>query len=515
VIPEAAAQYILECGSRLSHSMLWSAQRAYFQRAGVDAWSANEVPHEITNNPRLAAAYAQVALAFIRDHGPSTGPFTVLELGAGTGRFGMLFLKAVIEEFDVADVPLRYVMSDFTPDRVEFWREHHALQSLVQAGLLDFAVVDVERFDTIELLESKAVLKAGALTDPLIVIANYVFDSVPQDVFSFRGGEVSECLLSVRANCPELDEAAPFTGIEVGFKRQPTTVDYYPEAELNAQLRRYADELEDSTVLFPVTALRALDKLAAISEQRMLLLTSDKGQLSLPALEGLNEPEIIAHGCFSMSVNYDAIHHWFEERGGTRLCTDRRRTLHTVACILGGPERPEHTERAYRLGIETVSPDDLFRVRRLVSSGALGIELADAMSIIRLSNYDPSVVYASVPVIAGEAHTLSPADRLELIDAVHRAFDNYFHMDEREDVPFELAALLHLVDDHAGAIRLFEASLRFYGEDPRTLWNLSICALANGQPEDAESHRARVWEVDPGFRSEEDLVLKEDEAPAS
>lgn len=76
-------------GTRLSASPLWPLQRRFFERAGPAAWADDTVPHYVTNNAGLAAAYAEVLLGWLRDAGPLDGgqPLTVVEIGAGSGRF--------------------------------------------------------------------------------------------------------------------------------------------------------------------------------------------------------------------------------------------------------------------------------------------------------------------------------------------------------------------------------------------------------------------------------------------
>ncbi len=50
----------------LSRSILWDLQAAYFAERGIDAWRQGEVPHYVTSNPTIAAAYAEIVFAFRR-----------------------------------------------------------------------------------------------------------------------------------------------------------------------------------------------------------------------------------------------------------------------------------------------------------------------------------------------------------------------------------------------------------------------------------------------------------------
>ncbi|WP_437574853.1 hypothetical protein [Sorangium sp. So ce887] len=130
---------------------------------GIDAWRATTVPHCVTNNPALAHAYAEVVLGSLRDGQAGSPaldrrePVTIVELGAGNGRFAYLFLKAFTamhRRSAVRDVRFRYVMTDVTETNVRYWRAHAKLRPFVEQGVLDSALLDVEEGRELRLLET-------------------------------------------------------------------------------------------------------------------------------------------------------------------------------------------------------------------------------------------------------------------------------------------------------------------------------------------------------------------------
>ncbi len=171
--PMSGEPCVVEKEQRLSRSLLWRLQRSYFHRAGIDAWRTATVPHYITNNPRLADAYAAVVFGLLRD-GHTSGldprePFTVIELGAGSGRFGYLFVRAFValqRRSRLASVPFRYVLTDFTETNLGYLREHPALRPFVEQGVVDFATFDVERDSEIVLHHAGTRLGPGACGAP-------------------------------------------------------------------------------------------------------------------------------------------------------------------------------------------------------------------------------------------------------------------------------------------------------------------------------------------------------------
>ncbi|NNB97281.1 tetratricopeptide repeat protein [Corallococcus exiguus] len=511
----------LETNKPFSESVLWRAQRSYFERVGIDAWRDATVPHYVTCNPALAHAMAQVVLGFLRDcdAGESRAgsePFHVLELGAGSGRFAFLFLRALSELREVmgwSHVPIRYVMSDFTESNLRFWRAHPALRPFVSAGLLDFALVDVERMDgTIELLESKTMLGAGSLERPLTVIANYVFDGVAQDAFFIEKGQLFECLFTVATDTPELDLSAAnvLTRLRLASSRRAVHPDHYPEPEFNGLLRAYAGLLDEGSVLLPAPALRCLEKLSALARGRLFLLSADKGHLDEASLAREVEPQVTVHGSFSLPVNYHAFQQWFLLKGGELTCADHRQSSLVVAAfILGAPASGmTETRLAYHLAFNGPSPDDFFRLRQGIEAHYEALEFEQLLAHVRLSRYDARILGDCLPAFSQKVAALSAQERTELAQAIGRAWANYFHIGESRDLAFAFAACLYQLGEPASALALFEESLILYGEDPRTLWNLAMCLFALGRPEDAARSLVKAGESFPLLQEHIGLLPK-------
>src|SRR5580692_7941888 len=85
VKPDATdRKIVIEQHKRFSESALWRMQREYFDKEGINAW-VNQVPFYITSNPFIAASYAKLVVAFIRDtiaqHPDAKNhPFYIMEL---------------------------------------------------------------------------------------------------------------------------------------------------------------------------------------------------------------------------------------------------------------------------------------------------------------------------------------------------------------------------------------------------------------------------------------------------
>ena len=77
----------------------------------------------------------------------------------------------------------RYVLSDFTDRIVQRWLENKKFERHRKSDVIDFAVFDPLRDNEMQLLDTGKTLSAKDIANPLIVIANYLFDSIEHDAF--------------------------------------------------------------------------------------------------------------------------------------------------------------------------------------------------------------------------------------------------------------------------------------------------------------------------------------------
>nr|AYM52505.1 TPR repeat-containing protein [Archangium sp.] len=520
---EAQPTFLLEEEKRLSQSLIWELQRRYYDRAGIDAWSTATVPHHVTSNPALAQAYAEIFIGYLRDcrsGNPAldeSEPVTIVELGAGSGRFAYLFLKALTElllKSALRDVRFRYVMTDFTETNVSFWRGHPFLKPFLERGVLDFALFDAEVDEELRLIEAGVTIRKGSLKNPLVMIANYVFDGIRQDAFSFRGGELYECLISLSTAEPVEDPEDPalLNSVSASYTHRAATAAYYEEQELNEILQGYAQSLEQVTLLFPYAAIRCIQRLAELSGGKLLLLSADYGETQRAEQESQVPPRMATHGSFSMAVNYHAIAEYVLNRNGAVLKTGHRHSYLAVAAfLLGEPAaRPAETRFAYELAVQRAGPDDIFSLWSGLRAGVEQLKLESTLSLIRLSRWDPRILLGVLPALWSEQEGASEVMRQEVLRTVMRVWEHYYPIREKRDLAFEFALLAYAYGGYTEALGLFQDSLRLYGNDPRTWWNIGLCHFGLEQLEEATRCFGEAARLDPEFRPRGALQTKEE-----
>ena len=505
----SAPRFVIEREKPLSQSLLWTAQRRFFARQGVEAWRSNTVPHYVTNNPALARAYAEVALGFLRDlvaggaRFDAAEPFTLIELGAGSGRFAFFFVNAfrsLLALSPFAALPFRYVMTDFTEANLAFWRTHEALAPLCEAGLVDFAVFDAESDDTLRLERVGVTLAAGTLTHAPVVIANYVFDGITQDAFSFRDGTILECRVSLGADRPDpdLDNPEAIAHLECSYSDHALAKPPYPETLFNAILADYAGTLGDTTILFPSGALRCLDRLARLADSHLLLLTADRGEQRDTDLGRDHGIGMAVHGSFSLPANYHAIAEYVVKSGGDVLTTAYRHANLAVSAFLLGGSYGE-TRLAFDQAVEHFGPDDFYTLARGLRAEPRPLDFAQLLALVRLSGFDPRVLRDCLPALWEKLDNAGDVERRELARVVERAVVNYYHLGEARDLFFEFAMLSYALGDYRGALALYQRSRRHYGDAAATFWNMALCHAALGDTVEAAFCLAEAKRLDGDF----------------
>ena len=473
--------YPVESPKYFSQSLIWELQRRYYDRHGIAAWAESRIPFSISTSPHIAAAYARVVFGFLRDWQSRLDPgepVYIVEIGAGSGRLGFNFLRAMGEFFDqsvLRHIRFTYVLTDLVEKNVEFWEAHPKLRPFVEAGRLDFARFDAVNDTEMHLRHSGKVLKAGGLANPVIVLANYVFDTLPQDLFSFEDGEIFAVTAGLTSPQPEPDIFDPeiITRLELEYDRQPVTEDFYGDEHSARILRNYRESFESTVITFPQHALRCIDAFRRFAGDRMLLLSGDKGDHLLEEFQDRDIPSLTLHDTgFSIAFNYNAVVQYFENLGGEVLTTSFYFvSLNILAFLLGAPATTE-TRQAFRDFIDYNSPDDNFTALISLEKNA-DASLVELLAFQRMKRYDTHAFLLTYPNLAKKFNALPTSILPEIRRLVARLWDSYYEMNEKYNLPFYLGVMLAAISDYRESLPFFEESLARVPDHPTTLFNMA------------------------------------------
>ncbi|WP_169801838.1 tetratricopeptide repeat protein [Herbaspirillum chlorophenolicum] len=517
--------HVLEHARPFSASLLWQLQRRYFSERGASAWRQGEVPHYITSNPTIAQAYAETVFAFYQDRqrlAPAAEPLTICELGAGSGRFAFHFLRHLAHLCASTTVPLtefRYVLTDFTQSNLDAWRNHPRFQAWIDAGLLDMALFDVNRPDTLTLQIEGSSLATDSLQHPLVAIANYVFDGVPQELFYFQDGSSYGCEMALltQGDPSDMDVTTLLDQVQPHYTYAPLSVAPCTEAAAQALFEHYRTTLARAHVLFPLAAWRCLTLLHSFSRGGLLLLSADKGQCRQEAIALSAPPSMARHGSFSLSVNYHALLSCAESVGALGLRPPHpHRSLAIIALLLvPAPTQHVATCAAYQRHLAEFGPDDFYTLASFLARGMHNMGIAEVLAYMRFNRFDAHQLARMMPRLKQLAPELGSGHFHDLKKMFERCWEGYFPLGEENDLAFDIACLLYEQNDFLGALTYFVRTEDIYGCNPGVLYNMAACHQQLGQYRQARALLEQVLQLTPDNEGARTLLadLQEDAAP--
>jgi hypothetical protein len=510
----------LESNLPLSQSLIWRRQREFYVSRGMGAWTVDKVPQFITNNPFIAEMYARIVFQFLTDairqdgHGAAPisaeNPLRILELGAGTGKFAFLFLRhlaTLMEKQGIGLKTVRYIMSDCSEGMIESWRSNRHLAEFANLDVLHFRLLEAGRPTRLE---------TGERPGPVVLIANYVFDSLPQDAFAIQDAKVFECLITTADPATNNKAGAgsqPISSLRLSWQSVPAPPQRYAEASWNGILEQYRSRLPGTTVLFPSAVLETLEGIGGLSDGRMLVLAADKGYAYedvLALVEGPPKFEWHAHDCFSLMVNFDALAKYFQATGGEALLPDKHFSGLSVCGFLRrrpGDEFPATTQ-AYREAQAAFGPDDLFTLLAWLNAHMEEMTLPQILAALRLTRWDPIALIRLFPVLGRQLRTVI-TERYDLRDAVLKTWANHYPVEAGENVlAFDCGVILLELRFFSEAMAMFKTSKQVLGPSAATSYNLGLCAEGLGDHPDALRWMMEACGLDPAFEPAQSARLR-------
>lgn len=468
---------ILDQDKRLSQSLLWDLQYEAYSQYGIGAWSQKGVPSYITSNSYTTKCYAHVVLGYLRD-GLSQNvfdlnhPVYLFDLGAGTGRFAYQFLKELFQLIGsgpLSQIKLRYVMTDIAKDNIDFWQRHPYLQSYYERGVLDCAQFHHSQSLPIHLIYRNKDLTPENVINPIVVIANYFFDTIPQDLFRVHNGVLEEghitLLTSENAFSSHLDPNV-INHLKFRYTYYPvvSSLDYYEDVDSNEILEMYRSQFDDATFLFPTGPFKVLSTFKNLSHSRMLLLAGDQGVCTSEQVQQWGDPMVALHGSFSIGVSYHALAMLFRLQQGKALLT----TFSDPAFVVmggvlnqGKQDIFHETALAFKEHIDRFEPTEYWRFVTLTEKEWKDPPLSHLLMLIKLGNWDAMALHAFFPWIREKLPKATESEKKRLVETIHRVWENYFPVaPEEERFVANLGTLLLEMDLAEEATLYFQRALQ-------------------------------------------------------
>jgi hypothetical protein len=346
----------------------------------------------------------------------------------------------------------------------------------------------------------------------VVVIANYVFDSIPQDAFHSLGGQLFETLITIAARGEEVDPGDPemLGRLAIVCDYQPARADYYDVPEWNVILRNYTQRLPDTDFLFPTSALRCIRKFNLVSGGRMLVLSGDRGYSGDEALlEGQGAPAIAVHGSVSMEVDYQIIGEDCRLQGGQVLHPAHPVDSLNISAFMFGdlPGGFIETRQAYAEAVEKFGPDDFFTLKHGLEQVSETLTFEQWLAFLRLSCWDYKRFLECLPLLKKQLPEISDTQKAELYQAILRVWNSYLPIGEENDLAFELGTVLLEIGLFAGALEFLQYSIDLYGMEPGTAYNMGVCCYSLAKMEKALEYIDQALQLDADFDAAKALRL--------
>ncbi len=509
---------LLESDVALSNSLIWRKQREFYVQRGLKAWTEDLVPNFITNNPFIAEIDARIVFGFLSDclvgrkESPPLSaqyPLRILELGAGPGKFSFLFLRhltVLMRANGIALNTVRYCMTDCSENLIQAWRTNRYLAEFVECGMLEFEFLQVGDEIKSGFISGQAAETSASTSGPLVLIANYVFDSLPQDAFVIQEGKLFEAMVTTMSpgGSAAGEGTEALSRLQLSYKNAGVPANRYPMQSWNDILEAYRSRLSAATVLFPCATLKVLQEISRSTDGRMLVLAADKGfvhEEDLPLAQGLPVIEFHGESCFSQTVNFDAIGKYFRLLGGDALLPAKHSSNLNICAFLQSSTGDQFSasRAAYRNAEAAFGPDDLFTLLAWLNAHMEEISVPQILAVLRLSHWDPVALVRLFPVLARQLRTVS-RERSDLRDAVMSTWANHYPIHPSENViAFYCGVVLLELRFYEDALAMFKASQQIFGGSATTSYNLGLCALGLGRPSEALALMQEACELDPTF----------------
>jgi len=183
--------------------------------------------------------------------------------------------------------------------------------------------------------------------NPICIIANYVIDTLCQDIFQVENGNLFEGLVSVGSTSSvSPDDPDIINHLSNEYMYRTVTSDYYSEfmdnrdrlhySRILAWYKDYFSETDPSSLgasfLLPIGFLNAVRRISDFSSG-VMIISGDKGSHNPDSFRGRADPHLAVHGSFSVMVNYHAIALYCKSNGGFVFHSDEQEAALQVSCF--------------------------------------------------------------------------------------------------------------------------------------------------------------------------------------
>ena len=497
----------------LSQSKLWERQYNYYQQRGIDAWEY-DVPYYATSNPNIANSYANVIINFVREArekataAANKHPVYIVEFGTGSGTFSfytLLRLDQLAKQLQLPEKSFVYVMSDMVEKNIHFWAKQPVFQDYIDKGMLDFAQFNMEQDEDIRLQQAGKPL-SKLIKHPVVFIANYIFDTLRHDVFNMKDGTIEEGLVHPDPKIeetPPSNQSLPLQDMEGGLSFEPIDLPYYKEPELDGLLEYYRDHFPDRTMTLPIGGMRTIRNLRKLTNNQMLILATDKAYSQHFEQYQPAPPDLVFHGqCFSMTVNFHALGHYFKALDGDYYHQDTQQSIITSGFLAGirFDDLPA-TAQALKDYLTLFSPSNLYTIYSMIEATRFSCTLDQIVAYLTMSHWDPHVFNSYLDAIIQKItspYVTVPAI-YDLCNGMKKVAENVYQNTKKVNTFANIGLLFQELYRYKDALFYYQAALDRGEPMDTTYYNMGLCHIMQQEADEALKYFRLAIDLNPDY----------------
>lgn len=486
----------------MSESGLWGLLVDFYRERGPDAWRSGKVPHRMTSNGYLADVYASVAAAFLRDWSRGGGKETplILEVGGGNGLFAWLFLNRLMRHQASGEaVPgFDYLLTDAAASNVQAWRKIPRLQQLVDAGPLDMGVLKIGGEISVETFSPKNWTEPELTARPVVLIANYVLDSVPCEMIRVRDRSVFQELIALESEDRQDEGTDDFRGLKPRFESQELLQPYTGHAGVNEVLDGYRDLPHEACIPVPLETIAFLENFLR-SDFPFLMLAGDLAYTT-PHFEP--EPPLILSDYVACTVNFHMIGKIFERWGGGTEFAQQADSHFAVGAFFKpsqGVDVPLTREAAHH-GLYHFTPLDAYNINSALGDHSGALDFRTVCAWLRLARFDGYSAGRCIPHLLHIVEEGEPFDRKTLHESLLEAYRCELpEVSQEESLDTRIAFLFMKAKMYEETAQLLTMSMPEAGRSAERLYLLALAVKRLGREEEASRLLFELLDGDPGY----------------
>jgi hypothetical protein len=478
-----------------SQASIWQWQRDFYAKKGLDAWDSC-VPFLITNNVVIAEQYATAIYLLVKGlceqkQFDLTQPLPIIELGAGHGRFAFLVLKSLMPMLTAYNpkIKLLYILTDYAKRNIEFWQDQPQLSAFVENKTLDFALFDLDHPE--KPIVGNISNKTINTSNPLVLFANYIIDTIASDYYSFTQDQMNWATLTTTTDKKNIKQGGPKDFSEINY-----TIDYTACPRKNdapnfmQSIWSHYQKLQLKHIPIPEIFLNALNILVDQGHEKLFLIASDHGYTNLDELKIASPPELKRHHSFSIMVNFDAISHYFtykKGRGYTGQKTDQGLKTCFFSLNMDTDAMTDLTTHMRQVTDRFNAADFLELIKPLKDKS--NKNLSSWISLLKLCDWDPIIfqrykkyIHKLLKEHMNDSEHKNSFWHNSLVASLTAGLERttywfYFMPNKNANLYFDIAHTYHIINHWDKAIHYYLESEKYFALDFETAYNLTICYI--------------------------------------